>query len=180
MKQFISLLLLAFVLTGCTATTQDTNNTTAPSSSIDESSTPEQGTVTFSNDIFALTYPNDWHHVTETSVIPNQTQEYFGDTKPPYENSYFGMVGRDYGTLITIWKTSENSNGYLFGDTIISEEEIEFKGHNAKKLISEKNYPENIGQKFIQMISRGQRVVFLMISSICCDSLLAASGGISF
>ena len=107
-------------------------------------------TYTNSEYWYKINYPENWYQVSDSSVIPGVTAEFFGNMKPPYENSYFGMMSYDTGMLINV-TASDKKEEYLKGDTFLSENQISFNNIQATKKISQTIYPHMIqrGNKYI-------------------------------
>ncbi|MBU4360715.1 hypothetical protein KKA66_02590 [Patescibacteria group bacterium] len=107
-------------------------------------------TYTNSEYRYEFKYPSNWYRVSDSSVISGLTAEFFGNTEPPHENSYFGMIGHDSGLLMNIIVSNQQQE-YLKGDTLISENPINFNGIHAIKKISETIYPHMMpkGNKYI-------------------------------
>ncbi|MFC1616084.1 hypothetical protein ACFL21_03005 [Patescibacteria group bacterium] len=110
----------------------------------------------FENDIFQLNYPQEWYHTTEHLLGTDSVDmEFFGNTEPFNGNNYFGMAGRDSGTLVLVYIDKTSNRGYFGG---LSTPDIETKPQLHFDKSATKRIWNNFGDMDAKIISYIQEI----------------------
>jgi hypothetical protein len=105
--------------------------------------------LTYRNEKYGweIKYPKEWYHVLDSTIREGKEIDFFGNRKPPYENSYFGMQGREPGLLFNIMLNKDRylTRGELFSSkNILIADEIWVEQKVYRQI-----YPNGKGDEYV-------------------------------
>lgn len=116
---------------------------------------------------FEVKYPEGWYHIHDTTI----NAEIFSSVRPPYPDSYYGMIGRDAGPLFLIGTTTAEEILAEKGKEIISKENFQINNIKGKKIYSVTKYPSNPSDYYIGVYIEYDGKKYAIEGSLGTDNL---------